>query len=328
MENIDALSPHHKAHVTSYEEGMRLQRWLQRHFPSLSYSALQKCLRQKRILVDKTPVNGNISLKAGQEIELIDQKIQSEEASRVASSFSEEETVKYEHQLRNLILYEDAQCCALNKPAGLAVQGGSKVYCSVDTLLKGHFALTKEYYLLVHRLDKMTSGLLLIAKGRAVAEYFRCLFQEHRIRKTYLAITDGVPHPPKGRISAPIIKKRFGGEERVVINSEIGQPAETDYRVLKAYTSYALLALYPLTGRTHQLRVHCSAVLGTPIVGDIKYGTVQKASLHTAPKENVNLLLHAYQLHVPNLPILTAPVPESFSNIANGNFCTYWEEFA
>ncbi|MDR0661967.1 MAG: RluA family pseudouridine synthase [Holosporales bacterium] len=287
----------HEGLVTAQEEGLRLQRWLRRRFSFLPYSVVQKCLRQGRLSLDGQIVHENIVLHAGQTVILRDQRA-------FPCSFSLTFSSKDEDLLRSLILYEDSRCCVLNKPAGLAVQGGSKIHRSVDTLLEAHFCATGDRWCLVHRLDRETSGLLLLAKDRPSAAYWTRLFREQKMQKAYLAITMGFPSPEIGQVIAPLKKKRSGGEERVVVDPE-GLHAETAYRVCQKCPPHALLFLQPKTGRTHQLRVHCATILGCPIMGDKKYGDPQR-------DKNPSLRLHAYQLRAPDLPLLTAPLPETF----------------
>ncbi|MDR2412223.1 MAG: RluA family pseudouridine synthase [Holosporales bacterium] len=274
-----------------------MQRWLRQRFPSLPYSVVQKCLRQGRLSLDAQIVRENVVLHAGQTVTLRDQRTFPRALSLTLSP-------KDEDFLHSLILYEDRRCCVLNKPAGLAVQGGSKIHRSVDTLLKAHFCATGDRWCLVHRLDRETSGLLLLAKDRSSAAYWTRLFREQQMQKTYLAITVGLPSPEVGQVIASLKRKRLGGEERVVVDSE-GLHAETAYRVCQKRPPHALLFLQPKTGRTHQLRVHCATILSCPIMGDKKYGDSQR-------DKRSFLRLHAYQLRAPDLPLLTAPLPETF----------------
>ncbi|MDR2416906.1 MAG: RluA family pseudouridine synthase [Holosporales bacterium] len=301
--------------VIPSEEGVRLQRWMQQHYPALAYSVFQKCLRQGRILVNGVPVRSNVSLCSNQDIQLVDCRMQQENRSTSDPIAHRNHLEALVYQLRTLVCHEETRFLALNKPVGFAVQGGSKIHHSIDTLLRASFIVTGERLLLVHRLDQMTSGLLLIAKGRTNAEHFASLFKERRAQKTYLAVTHGIPSPRKGHVSAPIIKKRFAREERIVVDYQFGQSAETAYCVQETCGPYALLKLHPLTGRTHQLRVHCASILKTPIVGDSKYGN----EYSVFKKEKMGMMLHANQLHLPGLPVLTAPIPERFFVFIKGS---------
>jgi len=174
--------------------------------------------------------------------------------------------------LRSWILYDDGLVLVLDKPAGLAVQGGSGTERHLDGLLDALVDAAGERPRLVHRLDRDTSGVLELARSAAMAAHLAAAFRVGEVEKTYWAVTVGVPQPPTGRIDAPLAKGQMRGGERMTTACEDGKPAVTLYQVLaRAGTRAAHVALRPLSGRTHQLRAHMIA-LGTPILGDGKYG--------------------------------------------------------
>jgi 23S rRNA pseudouridine955/2504/2580 synthase len=213
--------------------------------------------------------------------------------------------------LRQLVLYRDDTAIVLNKPAGLAVQGGSKTGRHVDGLLDTLRFDSGERPRLVHRLDKDTSGVLLIARTAAAAAFFTRAFREKTTRKIYWAAVVGLPKLPQGRIDLPLAKGAGRGGERVQVDDEDGKSAVTYYRVIDHTGGRASwLALLPITGRTHQLRAHCAA-LGTPILGDGKYGG--GAALLTGIVAATGLHLHARSLDIPSpaggLLRVTAPLP-------------------
>ncbi len=173
--------------------------------------------------------------------------------------------------IQSLVIYKDDNFIAINKPSGIATQGGTNTPRHIDGML----AALKEFPgdecpRLVHRLDRDTSGVLLLARHRKAATSLGKAFMGHQIEKTYFAITVGLPNPKEGTIKAPLLKKHIGGQDKVVVDKE-GQRAVTDYRVLDhAAHTMALVELKPLTGRQHQLRAHLN-YLGIPVLGDNKY---------------------------------------------------------
>jgi 23S rRNA pseudouridine955/2504/2580 synthase len=193
------------------------------------------------------------------------------------------------------VIDQDDFLIAVNKPAGLAVQGGSKTHRHLDGMLDALQFDAKDRPRLVHRLDKDTSGLLLLARDRQTASQLAVLFQGREVEKTYWALVVGVPDHDSGVIDARLGKRGGEGSERVESVGD-GQAAETEYRVLdNAARRIAWLELRPRTGRTHQLRAHCK-VMGTPIVGDGKYGG-RESEVYGLPQR---LHLHARGLTLPH----------------------------
>ncbi len=283
----------HKSHyfrfvtISDEDDQCRLSRWFKRHYPGLPHSFIEKALRKGQIRVDGKRASASTQLMRGQNIKLPFFKIEPKSKKQTLSS--EDELL-----IRSLVIYEDEFIIALNKPSGLAVQGGTKTHQHIDRL---RFALSRKKTsfapCLVHRLDKDTSGILILAKTQKSANYISTLFKQRLIHKTYLAITKGVPKPGKGEITG-FMKKRanaFDHEIMTFVDKEEknARYSKTYYEVIdKLGQKSALLALFPVTGRTHQLRLHMN-VLGTPILGDYKYG------IKTDKTEQV-LHLHAYQI--------------------------------
>jgi 23S rRNA pseudouridine955/2504/2580 synthase len=278
----------------------RLDRWFRRHYPGLGHGRLEKLLRTGQVRVDGRRARAGDPVAPGQAIRvppLAEPQARSATPPAARRVRPEDEAV-----LRRLVLYRDASAIVINKPAGLAVQGGTKTGRHVDGLLDTLRFDSDERPRLVHRLDKDTSGVLLIARTAAAAAFFTRAFREKTTRKTYWAAVVGLPKMPQGRIDLALAK-RVGpggarGVERVQADDADGKSAVTYYRVMdQAGEQASWLALLPITGRTHQLRAHCAA-LGTPIIGDGKYGG---SAAHLAGIVAANgLHLHARTLIIPS----------------------------
>lgn len=284
---------------------MRLDRYVRNQYKGITQGWIEKALRKGQIRLDGKKTRANVRVVQGQKITL--PEMPDLEAPRPRKIIPADH--KLAKIIRAAVIKENDDWIALNKPAGIASQGGSKVTWSIDQLAAVLVEPDADAPKLVHRLDKDTSGLMLLAKTAASARKLAMAFKSRDMRKCYLAITVGVPEKPEGRFTQKLLKKSVpnGGEMMQVDKN--GQTAITDYVVVDTLGKrYALVALWPHTGRTHQLRVHL-AHHGTPIVGDPKYGGVI---------ENPDLLpeqlhLHAWQLSWPELkkPLVATP-PESF----------------
>ena len=253
--------------VSADEDGLRLDRWFKRHFPQVTHGRLEKLLRTGQVRVDGRRVKASDRLTQGALIRV--PPIAAEALARKPDISAED--AKF---IRSLIIAEEPDIYILNKPAGLAVQGGSKTHRHIDGMLSA-LSTDGERPRLVHRLDRDTAGVLIIARTVAAASAMGDLLQNHRIRKPYWAIVTGSPSPRQGEIDLPLAKIGPHGEERMeaVEPEEGGQRAITRYETLDAAAGkFAFLALEPVTGRTHQLRAHLAA-LGHPILGDVKYGS-------------------------------------------------------
>lgn len=261
MSAVDTIS------VAEGEAGMRLDRWFKAHFPALGHGELEKLLRKGNIRVNGARAKANRRLEAGETVRV--PPLGDKAAGPKPYAPANREDAEF---LKRITIYEDAEILALNKPFGLAVQGGAKTGRHIDGMLA---ALEKngERPRLVHRLDRDTGGLLLLAKTRAAAAKLGAELQRRDVEKTYWALVAGVLKMRQGTIDLAIAKRMVRNEERVVpAEGEDAKKAITDYQVIdEATPAAAFLALRPRTGRTHQLRVHCAA-MGTPIVGDGKYG--------------------------------------------------------
>lgn len=274
--------------VSGDEAGMRLDRWFKTHFPGVRHGELEKFLRKGHVRVSGARAKSNRRLEEGDEIRIPPLSDRSEERPAPAQRrYNPEDAAA----LKNLVVFEDRAVLAINKPFGLAVQGGAKTAKHIDGMLAS-FERNGERPRLVHRLDKDTGGLLLLAKTRTSAQKLGDAFKAHEVEKTYWALTAGVPRPREGTIDMPIAKRmvrlKSGAEERVVpAKDDAAKKAVTDYQILDEAGPVAFLAMRPVTGRTHQLRVHAAAI-DCPIVGDGKYGGA------TAHLEGVSSKLHLF----------------------------------
>lgn len=285
----------------------RLDRWFRRYFPDVTHGRLEKMLRKGEIRVDGKRAKSNTRLAPGQEIRI---PPLGAPAPRQAPARPSVDAADAE-MLQAAVLLRKDDMIALNKPPGLPTQGGSGVTRHLDGMLDALKFDAAERPRLVHRLDKDTSGVLLLARTAAAARSLTEAFRRKTTRKIYWAITAGVPRPHQGTIRLPLGKRRMGGEERMAHDPEGGQTAETRYAVIEALgKDMAWIALMPVTGRTHQLRVHL-AEIGAPILGDGKYGG--EDAFRQGKGLSRKMHLHARKIVLPGAAgdlQITAPLPD------------------
>jgi len=265
--------------VTEGEAGMRLDRWFRARFPAVRHGELEKLLRTGQVRVGGGRVKASRRLEPGEEIRIPPLRAPAGDTAEKRKPAPRREDAAF---LRMLVLYEDEAVLALNKPFGLAVQGGEKTTRHIDGMLWS-LETDGERPRLVHRLDRDTGGLLILAKTRLAAARLAESFRRHEVEKTYWALVAGAPRPRQGTIDLALAKKT-GGEERMEAGQDdVAKKAVTDYQIVEEAGTVSFLALRPRTGRTHQLRVHCAAI-GTPIVGDGKYGGAKSRIEGVAPR--------------------------------------------
>ncbi|MFN3515668.1 MAG: RluA family pseudouridine synthase [Novosphingobium sp.] len=254
--------------VAADDDGVRLDRWFKRHLPQIGFATVSRWARTGQIRVDGKRADPADRLSPGQVIRVPPGGEAPDGKPRVRKPLTAEQIAL----AQSMVISKDRAAIVLNKPPGLATQGGSGTFQHVDGLLDA-YADEGPRPRLVHRLDKDTSGALLVARTPGSAAYFSRRFSGRSARKIYWALVIGVPEISDGMIDLPLAKQPgTGGEKMMVDKSGEGQPARSRYRVIdRAGNRAAWVELQPLTGRTHQLRVHMAAI-GHPIVGDGKYG--------------------------------------------------------
>ncbi|MDI2090277.1 RluA family pseudouridine synthase [Commensalibacter oyaizuii] len=277
------------------EDGdVRVDRWVKRQNPNITQGIVQKLCRTGQIRVNGKRVQTSTHLTSGDNVRLPMVEIDQQLAKQPKSI-----DPKLAKEIKDWIIYQDNDLFVLNKPSGIAVQGGSNVTKHIDGLLEALQGESKYRPSLVHRLDKDTSGLLLIARHPASAAKLAAAFRSRDMKKIYWAITTRRPSPLSGRIDLPLLKVEYQNGSHIEpadAKNKEAQRAVTEYEVKDfAARKLALVELYPLTGRMHQLRVHCAA-MKAPILGDKKYNEEMPFMEGFSQK----LHLHARQLDMPH----------------------------
>ncbi|MDX2222628.1 MAG: RluA family pseudouridine synthase [Rhodospirillaceae bacterium] len=283
--------------IADDEGEQRLDRWFKRRFPALGHGQLEKLLRTGQVRVDGARAKANQRVSAGQVIRIppLPQAERASAQGKPRSRISDRDAAF----VRGLILYQDDDMLVLNKPAGLAVQGGSKTTRHLDGLLDALQFDAKDRPRLVHRLDRDTSGVIILARTVPAAARLARQFQSGEIAKVYWAVVHGRPRYPQGTIDAALAKSGAPGREKMTWDDKEGRDAVTDYiTISQTGDRFTWLQLMPRTGRTHQLRAHC-ALMDTPIVGDAKYGAPEMTSGGALAGLGQQLCLHAKRVTVP-----------------------------
>ncbi len=305
-------------HLPTSADGLRLDKWIMRTYPHVSFGMIAKLCRKGFLRLDGKRLKTNQPLKKGQTLRLPPEITSTTLLPTPPISTKPVLTISEADRqfFKNITLFEDAHILVLNKPANLAVQGGSGQTRHLDGLLTAMTKQGEERPKLVHRLDKDTSGVIVLAKHLKAAQFYAEAFKDKEIQKIYWALTVRGPLLEQGDIKQPISKmtKSGYGREKMHIDADAGKFAHTTYQVIDRLSKRATwLALSPITGRTHQLRIHCAAQ-GFPILGDGKYGAKDAFlnGIEDAPHLK-KLHLHARQI---DLPLITggqrrflAPLP-------------------
>ncbi len=298
--------------VGSDDDGVRLDRWFKRNLPQVGFATVSRWARTGQIRVDGKRADPADRLSTGQVLRVPPggEARSGGKAPRPRRELTDDEVA----QAEAMVLEQDRAAIVLNKPPGLATQGGSGTTRHVDGLLDAFCGPDDPRPRLVHRLDKDTSGVLLIARTPGSAAFFSKRFSGRSAQKIYWALVMGVPEIADGLIELPLAKQPGTGGEKMYVDEKGGQAARTRYRVIeRAGNRAAWVELHPMTGRTHQLRVHMAAI-GHPIIGDGKYGG-QEAFLTGSISRKMHL--HARRLVIEHPDgdriDVTAPLPEYFA---------------
>lgn len=279
--------------VDEHDDGQRLDRWLKKKFPHLSFGDTQKILRTGQLRIDGKRAKGDARLALGQSVRLPPQLLFEDAPIKKQKRVSEKDGAF----LKSIILFEDKYIIAINKPAGIASQGGSKVGKNIDDMMVALADKNGHKPHLVHRLDKDTTGVMLLAKDPKMARALGDMFKSRDMRKYYWAVTAGTPQMYQGKVKSSLAKVKEGNKEVVrAVDSEDGKMALTFYSVIEnAGNDVALVAFWPRTGRMHQIRVHAADELHCPILGDYKYEPAQML-LSENPDLPTSLHLHARRI--------------------------------
>ncbi len=297
----------------------RLDRWLKRQYPQLTQGLIEKWLRLGKIRVNTEKATAGLRVSETDSITVPEDLIArlNPEIPKKTITYSAEDL----DFLASLIVWEDDEICVLNKPSGLATQGGTKILRHLDGLLQAYGA--GKPFRLVHRLDRDTSGVMLVAKTLKMSIHLGDAFKSRTVQKTYWAIVHGLLDEKQGIIEAPISKDTGANLEKMVVDFEEGKSAKTTYKVIKSLGKKASwIEFKPETGRTHQLRVH-SSYIGHPIMGDSKYGETRQ--------EEAPLCLHARKISFPDMNgkrLTFIAQPPQYMDTILKEFAINWEDYA
>jgi 23S rRNA pseudouridine955/2504/2580 synthase len=278
--------------VEADDDGIRLDRWFRRHLPDASFNLVSRWARTGQLRIDGRRAAPGDRVEAGQQIRVPPAEPPANPRPKPERKTLSDDEIAF---VNEIVIHRDKQAIVVAKPPGLATQGGTGTRTHLDGLLDGLADEAGQRPKLVHRLDKDTSGVLLLARSARAAAFFSKAFSGRTARKVYWAIVTGVPEIRDGTIDLPLAKQPGSGGEKMHVDEEEGLAARTRYRVVeRAGNRAAWVELQPLTGRTHQLRAHMAAI-GHPIVGDGKYGG-QDAFLTGAVSRKLHL--HARRLRI------------------------------
>ena len=295
--------------IKQEDVGIRLDKILLKKFNSLSFIKIQKLIRIGFFKVNNKKVKANYKVNVSDIIQYSNRSINENKFNKNIFSI----LIKYKKQISDIkknIIFEDNSLLVINKPYGVPVQGGSNVNFNIDLILP-ILCADNSSLRLVHRIDKNTSGILLLAKSKETAQNITMLFKENKIKKKYLTIVEGKFKKRKGEIILPITKKKNLGIEKMVVDPNSKEKAKTSYKVIDCKEGLSLLEVFPKTGRKHQIRVHLQSI-NHPILGDDKYN---KNNYNNQEASSKKMHLHAKEIKFTlnkNKYFFKAPLPKYF----------------
>ena len=289
--------------VDEHQDGQRIDNFLFSRLKGVPKSRIYRLIREGQVRVNKKRIKAETKLAIADQIRVA--PIRYEQKDESAAPISD----KVANGLLARVIYEDEGLMVVNKPSGIAVHGGSGVAYG---LIEGLRAATgKKYLELIHRIDRDTSGLVMISKKRSVLKSLQDMLREHKIKKTYAAVVKGNVALDRQLIDAPLHRYELAnGERRVCVSPKEGKEAKTQLNVQERFMHATLVYASPLSGRTHQIRVHGLSI-GHPLVGDEKYG---HETGYNGPKPR-RLCLHAMRLEIPGYAMIEAPLPEDMQSL-------------
>ncbi|ENW97086.1 RluA family pseudouridine synthase [Acinetobacter sp. NIPH 298] len=288
--------------VDEHQLGQRIDNFLFTRLKGVPKSRIYRLIREGQVRINKKRVKAETRLVIGDQIRVAPIRYEQKDESDVPVSDGVAQS------LLSRVVYEDEGLLVVNKPSGIAVHGGSGVAYGLIEALRA--ATGKKYLELIHRIDRDTSGLVMISKKRSTLKLLQDLLREHKIQKTYTAIVKGQVSLDQQMIDAPLLRYELSNGERRVRVTKEGKPSKTEWKVVERFKTATLINASPLSGRTHQIRVHGLSI-GHPLIGDDKYG-------HNTPyagPEARRLCLHAMRLEIPNYPVIEAPMPEDMQQV-------------
>ncbi|WP_343596880.1 RluA family pseudouridine synthase [Acinetobacter sp.] len=288
--------------VDEHQAGQRIDNFLFSRLKGVPKSRIYRLIREGQVRVNKKRIKAETRLDIGDQVRVAPIRYEQKDESAIPVSD------KVAQGLLSRVVYEDEGLLVVNKPSGIAVHGGSGVAYGLIEALR--IATGKKYLELIHRIDRDTSGLVMISKKRSTLKHLQDLLREHKIRKTYAAIVKGQVSLDQQLIDAPLLRYELSNGERRVRVSKEGKPSQTEWKVAKRFKLATLVYASPLSGRTHQIRVHGQSI-GHPLLGDDKYG-------HNTPyagPEARRLCLHAMRLDIPGYAPIEAALPEDMQQL-------------